>query len=158
MRFIKVFLSAVFLFAFFNVHAQPITGAFGLKLGEYIPDWTKGKQIGTIEGFKDNFFNHIEIHVTPYSKRIWKIFARKENCRGLGALISTLDEKYLQHKKQWQEGDTGTIYLDGENKILVRCHLYDTAITLTYQNEKLAEVIWDEKETLERENIDKSKL
>jgi len=83
MRFIKVFLSAVFLFAFFIAHAQPITGAFGYKLGQHIPscnekDTLTYDAICMVKELWFDFFDRVEIKATPESKLIYEIIAVKD--------------------------------------------------------------------------------
>jgi len=101
MRFLKVFLSAVFLFAYFNSYAQPITGAFGYKLGQHIPSWEEGRRVSTkVNNIKDEFFDRIMIKALPESKKLYSILAIKKvvtcgKSKGeVDALTQLLRDKY----------------------------------------------------------------
>ena len=170
MRFIKVSLSAVFLFAFFNVHAQPITGAFGLKLGAYVPDWPEG-DVGKAEitDFKDDFFDRVEFWVLPYSKRIYRIEGIKivqTMCgseRERNALISSLREKYSEHETEIFP-DRRAIWKftadDRDRGISLMCAANgeDWILALMYTDWALNDQLDKERLLLEKRKIDGSKL
>ena len=170
MRFIKVFLSAVFLFAFFNAYAQPITGAFGLKLGEYVPDWPEG-DVGKAEitDFKDDFFDRVEFWVLPYSKRIYRIDGIKivqTQCgyeKERNALIDTLREKYGKYEqeidKDWRAlYKFEASYKDREVAVSCWAKGEDWLLYATYRDSELAKLLEKEKKMIEKEKIDASKL
>ena len=170
MRLFKVFLSAVFLFVFFNAHAQPITGAFGLKLGEYVPDWPEG-DVGKAEitDFKDDFFDRVEFRVLPYSKRIYYIEGIKIVQTMCGselirnALISSLREKYSEHEIETHP-DNRAIWKfeakDGDRSISLMCAAKreDWLLALMYTDMALYDQLDKERLLLENRKIDGSKL
>ena len=170
MRFLKVFLSAVFLFAFFNAHAQPITGAFGLKLGEYLPDWSEGdERQAEITDFKDDFFDRVKFSVMPYSKKIHSIEGIKivkTMCgseRERNALISSLREKYSEHETEISP-DSRAIWKfkaeDGDRAITLMCAAKgeDWLLALMYTDWALYDQLDKERLILEKRKIDASKL
>jgi len=170
MRLFKVFLSAVFLFVFFNAHAQPITGAFGLKLGEYVPDWPEGDvRKAEITDFKDDFFDRVEFRVLPYSKRIYYIEGIKIVQTMCGselirnALISSLREKYSEHEIETHP-DNRAIWKfeakDGDRSISLMCAAKreDWLLALMYTDMALYDQLDKERLLLENRKIDGSKL
>ena len=170
MRFLKVFLSAVFLFAFFNAQAQPITGAFGLKLGKYVPDWPEGEEgPAELTNFKDDFFDRVELRVLPYSKRIYYIEGIKIVQTMCGselirnALISSLREKYSEHEIETHP-DNRAIWKfeakDGDRSISLMCAAKreDWLLALMYTDMALYDQLDKERLLLENRKIDGSKL
>ena len=112
MRFIKVFLSAVFLFAFFSAYAKPITGAFGVKLGSPLWDYEMEKNlvfdvsteeveviINKLAKFDSDFFDDVFLYSLPHSKKITKISGKKNSCSKLEkqALIDSIENLYSEH-------------------------------------------------------------
>ena len=170
MRFLKVFLSAVFLFAFFNAQAQPITGAFGLKLGKYVPDWPEGEEgPAELTNFKDDFFDRVELRVLPYSKRIYYIEGIKIVQTMCGselirnAIISSLREKYSEHEIEIHP-DKRAIWKfeakDGDRSITLMCaaEIDHWLLVLMYSDRALDDQLDKERLLLEKRKIDGSKL
>jgi len=168
MRFLKVFLSAVFLFAFFNAYAQPITGAFGLKLGEYVPDWPEGDvRKAEITDFKDDFFDSVRFYVLPHSKRIYRIQGIKivktlcgsEEERN--ALIDTLREKYGKYEKEVKEFEDFKFkaeYKDSAIYVFCGAEGHDFTLYVSYLDWSLVRLEDKERKMIEKEKIDSSKL
>jgi len=174
MRFLKVFLSAVSLFAFFNAHAQPITGFLGYKFGQYIPWWAEGTT-GHIEvvNFKDDFFDRLEISATPESKKLYSISAFKalaqcEESDELEALTQLLKDKYepglykLDPRLETTTGSNYTFRVDGK-WILLQC--VGRQINLRYNDLELYKKVEKELQSIKqkrtdalKEKIDSSKL
>ena len=171
-KFKKVFINlfaTLLCFAHFNAYAQPITGAFGLKLGEVIPNWPQGKEEGELSDFKDDFFDRVEFDVLPYSKRIHRIEVDKfvkTNCgsdRIRNALISSLREKYSEYetvipkilRRVWKFEAK-----HGDRIINLTCMAYQGKWTLTvsYIDSSLQDIIEQEKLLLDKKKIDSSKL
>ena len=165
MRFIKVFLSAVFLFAFFNAYAQPITGAFGLKLGQHVPNWIEGdERMAVLTDFKDDFFDTVKYRVLPYSKRIYWISARKIEktpfCYKVrDALISVLREKYSKHEIKPGESLVYFEAKDGDKEISLWCQKLrgEYTLGLNYMDASLSSEFSKEQTLLEKRNIDEIK-
>ena len=165
MRFLKVFLSAVFLFAFFNAHAQPITGAFGLKLGQHVPNWVEGdERMAVLTDFKDDFFDTVKYRVLPYSKRIYWISARKTEktpfCYKVrDALISVLREKYSKHEIKPGESLVYFEAKDGDKEISLWCQKLrgEYTLGLNYMDASLSSEFSKEQTLLEKRNIDEIK-
>jgi len=178
MRFLKVFLSAVFLFAFFNAQAQPITGAFGLKLGEHLPNWVEGESKAVLTDFKDDFFDTVEYFVLPHTKRLYRIQAQKEDlntniCKKvLDPLISVLRDKYSEYEitpklrsndfpELRKPGSNDFDAKDGDRRISLACDLLPGVVfslRLTYEDASLSSEFSKEEKFLEKRKIDASKL
>ena len=170
MRLFKVFLSAVFLFAFFNAQAQPITGAFGLKLGEYVPDWPEGEERpAELTNFKDDFFDRVEFHVLPYSKKVYLISGIKivqTQCgyeKERNALIDTLREKYGKYEQEIDKYSRAlekfkAKYKDREVSVSCGAKGEDWLLYVMYWDWGLNWLQDKERKMIEKEKIDASKL
>jgi len=172
-KFKKVFINlfaTLLCFAHFNAHAQPITGAFGLKLGEYVSDWREGdERTAELTNFKDDFFDRVEFDVLPYSKRVYLISGIKIVQTQCGyeeernALIDTLREKYGKYE---QEIDKDSRALDKfkakykDREVYVRCGAKgeDWLLYVWYWDRGLYRLQDKERKMIEKEKIDASKL
>ena len=171
-KFKKVFINlfvALLCFSHLNAHAELITGAFGIKLGEYIPAWTEGQEEAELSDFKDDFFDRVEFLVLPYSKRIYRIEGIKivQTQCGYGkernALIDTLREKYGKYEqeigKDWRaiyKFQAG--YKDREVSVSCWAEGDDWLLVVAYRDSELAKLLEKEKKMIEKEKIDASKL
>jgi len=169
-KFKKLFVNlfaALLCFVYFNAHAEPITGAFGLKLGEHLPNWVEGESKAVLTDFKDDFFDTVEYLVLPYTKRLYWIRAQKNEetnfCYKVrDALISVLRDKYSEYeiKPEWSGHDFEA--KDGDRKISLSCGkaLRDSgySLQLTYEVEPLVSEFFKEQTLLEKRKIDGSKL
>ena len=105
-KFKKVFInlfSALLCFAFFNAHAKPITGAFGLKLGSTIMNYDLKVDIfglyHTLNKFDGDFFDGVFVYSLPHSKKITKIQGFRKSCseNEKQALIDSIEDLYSEH-------------------------------------------------------------
>jgi len=103
-KFKKVFinlLAALLCFAFFNAHAKPITGAFGLKLGSTIMNYDLKEVLGghRLDKFDGDFFEGVYVYSLPNSKKITKISAQRWSCteNEKHALIDSIKNLYSEH-------------------------------------------------------------
>ena len=177
MRFLKVFLSAVFLSAFFNAYAQPITGAFGLKLGEimwggYLSSWPEGpegREKGKVINFKDDFFDRVEFYLLPNSKRVYEISGIKivQTLCGYekerNALIDTLREKYGKYEQEIDKDSRALTkfkakYKDREVSVSCGAKGEDWLLYVMYWDWGLNWLQDKERKMIEKEKIDASKL
>ena len=103
-KFKKVFinlLAALLCFAFFNAHAKPITGAFGLKLGSTIMNYDLKEVLGghRLDKFDGDFFDGVFVYSLPHSKKITKIQGFRKSCseNEKQALIDSIKNLYSEH-------------------------------------------------------------
>ena len=170
MRFLKVFLSAVFLFVFFNAHAEPITGAFGYKFGEYIPSW-EGTGWSKAVDFKDNLFDELLISALPQSKKLYRIDAQKiltrcDDSNEFEALTQILRDKYSGPYKldpRLQYTDSGFTHENDGKRVSLSCA--NSFMILVYEDLELKKKVKEELQSIKqkkvealKEKIDASKL
>ena len=160
MRFLKVFLSAVFLFVFFNAHAEPITGAFGYKFGEYIPSW-EGTGWSKVDDFKDNFFDELLIGALPESKKLYRIYAQKiltrcDDSNEFGALTQILRDKYpsgpYKLDPRLQYTDSGFTYENDGKRVSLSC--VNSFMILVYEDLELKKKVEDELQSIKQKKIE----
>ena len=160
MIFIKVFLSAVFLFAFFNAYAQPITGAFGYKFGQYIPSW-EGAGWSKVDDFKDNLFDELSIAALPKSKKLYRIDAQKiltrcDDSDEFEALTQILRDKYpgpykLDPRLQYMAGSGFTRENDGK-RVSLSC--VNSFMKLVYEDLELKKKVKEELQSIKQEKVE----